>query len=180
MGKRSIHKFTAILLMLSVVFSLASCKKTEPDYVFLIESEGKRNYYSISNDTFERMSLFQFNISVEFTNKYTSPKVETDIVCISAEGDDPAEWEYSDKEYVPLDDEQKQIWIERMKAMNLPYTGSFSIMTDTFDDYMIACALKIDSRTLQYIGTKFVFHNEKIIGKVTETGMINRFYKRDQ
>ena len=80
------------------------------------------------------MSLFQFNISVEFTNKYTSPKVETDIVCISAEGDDPAEWEYSDKEYVPLDDEQKQIWIERMKAMNLPYTGSFSIMTDTFDD----------------------------------------------
>ena len=64
--------------------------------------------------------------------------------------------------------------------MNLPYTGSFSIMTDTFDDYMIACALKIDSRTLQYIGTKFVFHNEKIIGKVTETGLINRFYKRDQ
>ena len=179
MENTSVRKVISILLILAVVFSLASCKKVEADYIFEIKNANRSHYYSVSNDTFEKISRVQYNSALEFGNSYSSAPRVPEIVLISAEGNDPAEWEYSDEDKVPLDPEQKQLWIERMRLMNLPFTGSFDVLFYAFDDYAIVFAQQLNHRELEYESKTVVFHNEKLIGTITEIGTLSGLYKHN-
>ena len=175
----TVRKVTLILLVLSVVFSLASCKKVEADYIFQIKNSDKSYSYSISNDTLEKISTVQYNTALNYGNSYSSCKYEVGIVNISAKSSDPAEWEYSDEDNVPLDPELKQLWAGRMKSVELPFTGSFDVMFYTFDDYIIACASKYDTKEMQYVQTEAVFHNDKLIGTITDLGTLSGLCKHN-
>ena len=90
MENTSVRKVISILLILAVVFSLASCKKVEADYIFEIKNANRSHYYSVSNDTFEKISRVQYNSALEFGNSYSSAPRVPEIVLISAEGNDPS------------------------------------------------------------------------------------------
>lgn len=182
MRKRSMCRFTSVLLIISVVFSLASCKKVEAEYVLrFTTSDEDCYYYSLNGDTIETLSSFQYNNAIEFGDDYSSSNYEICTIDIYAGGDDPAGWEYTDEDNLPLDDEQKQLWIERMRAMDLPFTGTISVLFYTIDDYMIVYAWKFEAREAKNIEVRAVFHNDKNIGTITEDkGLLNRVYKHNQ
>ena len=67
-----------------------------------------------------------------------------------------------------------------MRAMNLPFTGTISVLFYTIDDYMLVFAWKFDARESKNIEVNAVFHNEKNIGTITEDkGLLNRVYKHN-
>ena len=62
MGNTSVRKIISILLILAVVFSLASCKKVEAEYVLRFTTiDDDCYYYSLDGDTIEKLSSFQYN-----------------------------------------------------------------------------------------------------------------------
>jgi len=66
-----------------------------------------------------------------------------------------------------------------MRSMNLPFTGSFDVLFYAFDDYVIAFAQQLNQRELEYVSKTVVFHNEKLIGTITEIGTLSGLYKHN-
>jgi hypothetical protein len=177
---KAIRRLTSVLLVLSVTGVLAACKKVEADYLFQL-GDKEPSYYSISNDTVQELSSFQYSVSVSSReSSYSKYYDEFSIIKADADGGDPSDWEYADDNGCPLDPEQEQFWIGKITSMDLPYTGEISVLYYKFDDYMIVYAAKWGTP----IGnndqiTTVVFHNDEIIGTIDEFGLLNDLYKHN-
>ena len=176
-----IRRITSVMLVLSVVGVLAACQKVEADYIIRVSTQGTNSYYSISNDNLEKLSSFQYASALNSQDSEYSPyEYEFSAISIDADGNDPADWKYSDDNGFELDPEQEQFWIEKMTSMDLPYTGTIDVMYYTFDDYLIVYAAKWgrpggDDDLI----TNVVFHNDEIIGTIDERGLFDRVYKHN-
>ena len=172
--KKHTSKIISVILMLSAFCLLVACQKVEADYVLLIENSNNSYYYSIYNDELQELSSLQYGSVASQSSGYSSYENELGVLSISAEGDDPAEWEYIDDNRTPLDDEQKQFWIPKLAAMDVPYRGTLSVLFYKFDDYSVVYVSKFGLETEQ---TVVVFHGDNIIGTIEERGLLRKVYK---
>ena len=125
---KAIRRLTSVLLVLSVAGVLAACQKVEADYLFQLGNK-EPSYYSISNDTVQELSSFQYSVSVSSReSSYSKYYDEFSIIKVDADGGDPSDWEYADDNGCPLDPEQEQFWICLIRERYLFCTTSLMII----------------------------------------------------
>ena len=173
-------RLTSVLLILSVVSLMTSCWKLDFDYIFVMSSLSDNHCFSISNDSIEELSRFQITNTIEAQYpEYSESEYVSGIMNITATGDDPSEWEYLDEYGNPLDPELELVWIGRMLAMDLPYTGKLDVIFYEFDDYSIVYAGKFVTSEMQHRQTIAVFHNDTMIGTIDTGGLVSGVYKHN-
>ena len=168
-------KITAVVLMLSVIGMLASCQKVEADYVLLFQNSNDSYYYAIKNDELRTLSALEYGSVASENSGFSKCNTEIGTLSISAEGDDPAEWEYKNELNELLDDEQLQFWIPKITAMDVPYRGTLSVLFYKFDDYSVVHVWKFGLGTEQTVA---VFHGDEITGTIEDKALLSKVYKK--
>ena len=165
---------------------LASCSKEQPDYLIKGARDNGfvpayRAYFTLTDGNIKKVSENKFDSFIhsdKIDHEYLGyGEIHTfDAVAVSA---DPSEWEYEQNKF---DDViyDTDILIQRLKNMELDYTGDVYIIITEFDDYSIIQADSLNGNTV--LNTHFALFKdgEKLdLPKGIDLSSINEIYRME-
>lgn len=128
-------------------------KAAEPAYLIRAKSDNGfvaayRAYFALDGSSLREISQRSYeDLTLGSGSAYQAITARTYSFDVSARGNDPLEWQYTQNEY---DDKKHdtQLLIWDLKQMKLPYTGTLYVLVKTFDDYRVVLVAQMDGNSV--------------------------------